>query len=343
MKNHMYLAAGDGVYLYEQNGNGTLSFVDHTPCGKTMYLAAEGRRMFALLHETADPQGTGCSAVIPYRIDDKGRLTEPCPALSSGGACGCHLSLLDNVIYAANYVSGSIARMPLDGSPASVVSHQENGLPCGPEAKRQETAHPHFIAPTPDGTYLASVDLGLDAILTYDRQLHPVCVSHLPAGCGPRHLAFSRDGKFAYCANELSSTVSVLRYERETGAFVHLAQLPSYMPSSDKEADAKQSVRNYPAAIRADGEYVMVSNRGRDTVAVFRVSDGGASLACIAEIPTYGAWPRDFIVSGDDLICTNEYGGSVTVLRMNADRTDAKLIDTITDIPAPIAVLCMDV
>ena len=76
---------------------------------------------------------------------------------------------------------------------------------------------------------------------------------------------------------------------------------------------------------------------------MFRVSDGGASLACIAEIPTYGAWPRDFIVSGDDLICTNEYGGSVTVLRMNADRTDAKLIDTITDIPAPIAVLCMEV
>lgn len=343
MKKRIYIAAGDGIYLYEQNGNGVLSFIDQTPCGKTMYLAAEGNRMYALLYDTADSMGNGCSAVISYRIDETGRLTDPCPALSAGGACGCHLSVLDHAVYTANYVSGSVSRLPLDGSPKTVVRHTEYGIPCGPDANRQETAHPHFIAPTPDGAYLAAVDLGLDAILTYDRQLHPVCVSRLPAGCGPRHLVFSRDGKFAYCANELASTVSVLRYERETGAFVHLSQQPSYLPSRKNDEDAKHPARNYPAAIRADGAYVLVSNRGRDTAAVFRVSDGGASLACIAEMPTYGAWPRDFIVSGDDLICTNEYGNSVTVLRMNRDRTAAEPVDTAEHIPAPIAVLCTEV
>ncbi|MBQ8577121.1 MAG: lactonase family protein [Clostridia bacterium] len=342
----VYIAAADGIHLYEMDGDGKLSFVDRTPCGKTTYLCEDAGRIFALLLTLTAGDNTG--AVVPYFPDPQGLLIDPCPALLTGGACGCHLSVLDNVVYVANYDSGSVARIPLDGSPVTVVDHARQGIPCGPDGTRQEMPHPHQIVPSPDGKYLCAVDLGLDAVLTYDRELRLETISHLPAGCGPRHLVFSPDGKFAYCANELADTVSVLRYDKERGGFTHLSQILAHASPFTKEEYESRPARNYPAAIRLDakGDRLLVSNRGCDTVAVFRRDDNGAVPTWFAEFPVLGqkesdAWPRDFAVSDDFLICANEHADCVTVLRMNEAKTAASVVCEVPDIPQPSAVLVL--
>ncbi len=320
-----YLCAKDGVYTYTLNDDGTLSFFDKLALDKPMYTALDGGRLFILL---CAPDATGNSAVAPYFTDPQGLPVDPTPSVSTEGRVGCHLSVLDNVVYAANYSSGSIARMPLDGTPITLVTHEGHGI----RPDRQEMAHTHFIAPMPYDRYLAVCDLGLDRVFVYDRELHPISDVKFPDGCGPRHLCFSPDGKYAYCANELSSTVSVLSFDSENGTFAHLTH------QTTRAAD-HADIENYPAAIRCDGNYVYVSNRGDNDVAVFRISDGGAVLSHIANLTTGGNWPRDIFVYGDLLFCTNEYSDNVTVFRMAEDRMSAVLIQDITEIPAPIAVL----
>ncbi len=320
-----YIAASDGIYTYSLTENSTLSFFDRYPASKPMYFAYDGGRLFSLLY---DPAENGESAVMPLWVDTAGLPTDPSPSFPTGGREGCHLSVLDNVIYAANYSSGSIARMPLDGTQSTLVTHEGHGV----RPDRQEMPHTHFIAPMPGERYLAGCDLGLDRVFLYDRDLNPISEVRFPDGCGPRHLCFSGDGRYAYCANELSSTVSVLSCDGEQGTLTHLSHI------STRRADHAEHA-NYPAAIRCDGEYVYVSNRGDDDVAVFRCDADDSALTHIANLPTHGAWPRDIWVAGDLMLCTNEHSDSITVLRLSADRTSAVLLQTITEIPAPIAVL----
>ena len=320
-----YICAGDGVYTYTLNDDGTLSFFDRLSIDCPMYTAYDGGRLFVLLRS---PDDTGNSAVAPYFTDPQGLPVDPTPAMSTEGLVGCHLSVLDNTVYAANYTSGSIARIPLDGTDTTLITHEGHGI----RADRQEMAHAHYIAPMPGDRYLAVCDLGLDRVLVYDRAFRPVSAVRFPDGCGPRHLCYSQDGRYAYCANELSSTVSVLSCDGETGEFVHLSHIST-------RADNHADIDNYPAAIRCDGKYVYVSNRGDDDVAVFRIEDGGAVLTRISNLPTGGCWPRDIWVEGDLLLCTNERADTVTVFAMSGDRRSAAPVQTISDIPAPIAVL----
>lgn len=322
--NLCYIAAANGIDTYHLTDDGSLSFFDRYPADRPMYFAYDGGRLFVLLR---DPAGDGESAVLPLWVDAAGLPTDPSPSYPTHGREGCHLSVLDNVIYAANYSSGSIARIPLDGSSVTLVTHEGHGI----DPARQEMPHPHFIAPMPGERYLAVCDLGLDRVFVYDRDLHPISEVQFPDGCGPRHLCYSPDGRYAYCANELSSTVSVLSCDGEHGMMEHLSQISTRSAGHADNA-------NYPAAIRCDGTYVYVSNRGDDDVAVFRMDGDGSELSHIANLPTGGAWPRDIWVAGDLLVCTNERSHSVTVFRMTEDRTDAVPVQEITEIAEPIAV-----
>ena len=320
-----YIAAADGVYTYQLTENGTLSFLDRLAVDHPMYFAYDKGRLFCLLR---DPEKTGLSAVAPYFVDMLGLPIDPTPSMTTSGRVGCHLSFLDNVVYAANYSSGSIARMPLDGTSTVLVTHEGHGM----DPVRQEMPHTHYIAPMPGDRYLAVCDLGLDRVFVYDRDLNPISEARFPDGCGPRHLCYSTDGRYAYCANELSSTVSILSCDGENGVMEHLTHCPTRTSS---HADTV----NYPAAIRCDGKYVYVSNRGDDDVAVFRIDEDGSILTQIANLQTGGAWPRDIWVEGPLLFCTNEHSSTVTVFRMTDDRTEAALLQEIKDIPEPIAVL----
>ncbi len=320
-----YIAASDGVYSYQLTDNGTLTFFDRYSADRPMYFAYDNGRLFALL---CDPAGDGISAVLPLWVDDAGLPTDPSPSVTTQGREGCHLCVIDNVVYAANYSSGSIARMPLDGTPSTLVTHEGHGI----RPDRQEMAHTHYIAPMSGDRYLAVCDLGLDRVFVYDRDLNPMSEVHFPDGCGPRHLCYSSDGRFAYCANELSSTVSILSCDGENGTFTHLLHITT-RAANHTDND------NYPAAIRCDGSYVYVSNRGDDDVAVFRIDDNGSALTLAANLPTGGHWPRDIWVEGNLLICTNELSDNVAVFRMTQDRTDAVLVQEIRDISKPIAAL----
>ena len=239
--------------------------------------------------------------------------------LPSGGADPCHLMLDGDCLYAANYTSGSLAVFALnaDGSlRARSDLRQHSGR--GPHPDRQEAAHVHFSMAL-DGEILAC-DLGQDAVFRYAREngtLREQGRILFPAGAGPRHLAAAPAlPDRLYCVAELSSQVFALT---RTADGWGVSQALSLLP-------ADFAGENTAAAIRLtmDARFLLASNRGHDSIAVFAVSPQGALSAPV--ISPCAAQPRDFLICGDHVIVGSQRDSVLRAYRL--DRDTGVLTDT---------------
>lgn len=315
---HLYFAScvRDGGIWHYTLQDGTLHREGKTPCDRPMYLYAEDGKLWALLRRPfADGEESG---LLSFTLDPEGHPVQAGEPVSTRGVVACHLCRWKGEIYAANYLSGSI--WSLSGA---LDVHEGKGI----HPVRQEAPHTHYVMPAPDGACLLAVDLGLDAVYSYDASLNILNVAHVPAGHGARHLAYSEDGRTVFCANELASTVTVFSYG---GGKLIPGQTVSAL-GHPAESTA--------AAIRVKGEYVYVSNRGDDSISCLHWN--GKNLELCSVTPCGGASPRDFLIVEDLLICTNETGNSVTLFRVEGDR----LKDTGERIPmdAPLCVVAQAV
>ncbi len=275
------------VVLYD---DGTLEQAETVSLPSPLYVVLQQNTVHTLLY---NPFKTGESGYTVLPLDNDGTLGKNGEITATGGGEACFFSVTDEGVYIANYQTGSVAKLSPNGD-CFVRSHERGGA----------IPHPHFIAPTPNGEWLLCTDLGQDTVITYDRALNPMFTAKTPAGSGPRHLAFSPDGKTVYCVNELGNTVTVFSYEN--GRLV---------PLETVEALPGYSGESYAAALRLYDGKLYVSHRGANCLTVLNAAN--ERLAFEERIPCGGNWPRDFDIFGEFLVCTNEKSDSVTVLRKN--------------------------
>ena len=294
-----------GIHCFSLTDTGLVP-VGFTPMDRPMYTIAEGDRLYALLR--APFPDSEHSGVLALRIGADGSLTPLESLCSTKGIVGCHLCRMNDATYVTNYVSGSVFKLP-----DTLITHSGSSV----HPTRQTAAHTHFVTPTPDGRYLLVTDLGMDQILTYDTDLGLVDIAETTAGTGPRHLAFSADGTLCYCVNELSSTVTVYAYA--DGALTMLSEHAALPGDFTGESTA--------AAIRRTDRHLFVSNRGHDSITCFEMVDKTLQRCGIFDCG--GQSPRDFIIVGDRLICTNEADGSVTLLDIS-NPAQGKLLQKLT-------------
>ncbi len=281
-----------GILAFDSGSLEQLAFL---PLRHASYLAfsPDRKRLYAACED--DEAG----AVATFALDETG-LPHFEAILSAPGFSGCHLiaEKSGKFLYAANYGAGNFAEFRLqNGVPLGVTRMiQHHGH--GPNAERQEKAHVHFVQLTPDGRYLCVIDLGIDEIVCYAldsdgvRTDDAIRFKVTPAGSGPRHLVFSRAGDRAYLLNELENTVMTLGYR--DGRFTQLGVASSLPPEF--------SIWSKAAAIRLspDERFVLASNRGYDTIAVFERLGDELKLRRLA--PSGGKSPRDFNFINDRLI-----------------------------------------
>ncbi|CCH29231.1 hypothetical protein BN6_19110 [Saccharothrix espanaensis DSM 44229] len=254
---------------------------------------------------------------------------------STGGADPCHLVLHKGHVLAANYSSGSVSVHPVRsdgglGARTDLVRHKGSG----PDPDRQEGPHAHQVLADRAGEYVLAVDLGADAVFSYrleQGRLTRVGTATLHPGAGPRHLAFHPNGRYAYIANELDSTVVVASY---AGGVLTPGQKLGTLPPG-----APTTPRNYPAevVVSADGRFAYLSNRGHDSVAVFAVERDGAALRLLEATPVGGEFPRHIALdpTGKLLFAANQNSNTVTTFAV--DQATGRLKHTST-FPAPIPV-----
>jgi 6-phosphogluconolactonase len=256
------------------------------------------------------------------------------------GSSPCHLSLdkANKYLYSANYHKGETSAYPITAeggiSEASALVVHEGS---GPNKTRQEKPHAHYSALTPDEKYLCVVDLGIDKLLVYtvnNGKLAKHKELSLRPGCGPRHMAFHPNKKFAYILTELSSEVVVLEYNQAEGSF-NILQYISALPDAFKEESSGSAIH-----LSLDGKFVYAANRGHDSIAAFSVDNSSGKLTPVAHTPTEGLAPRDFTIApgGNYLIAANQ--DSSNIVPFSIDKPTGKLTrvsDTVT-IPNPVCI-----
>lgn len=268
-------------------------------CNCATYLRQDGRLLFAI------QRGSQKGGVAVFDLASKKQVGE----YLTPGASPAYLGLnpAKKLLYCANYHTGwlTVLRYDENGQLSLVAKTQHEGHGPAPE---QDAAHPHFFDETPAGNLLCC-DLGTDQVVVYKlagAQLVKMASWQAPAGVGPRHAAFANGLLLVVC--ELGSRLLVLDFDEDKLSF---KLLHSYSTVA-----ASYSGHNGAAALRVDpaGGFVYVSNRGEDTIAVFRQEK--KALRLIQRISTFGAFPRDFDWNGENIaIAANQESSSATVYR----------------------------
>src|SRR5215471_3772898 len=269
------------------------------------------------------PAGTRAGSITAFAIDGKtGHLTQ-LNAVSSKGGGPTHLSIdrSGKWVAAANYGGGSVAIFPVqsDGKLGEATGFaQHTGASVTP---RQTAPHAHGAYLSPDSRFLFVCDLGLDKIMAYrvdaaSGALDPLDPAFAPLkpGSGPRHMSFAPDGRFAYTANELNSTVSAFSYDKSAGRLSEIQTLPSITGY-----DGANGI-NYPSEVEVDsrGRFVYVANRNGDNIAVFAIASDG-KLTPASQTGVGGKYPRHFALdpSGKYLFAENQNSANIVQFRVD--------------------------
>lgn len=301
-------------------------------------LSPDGRSLFAASEVPERPEGViGSCAVSPA----DGSLGEP-RFQSMGGAWASYLTTdaEGRVLLLADYGEGGVALLPVgaDGSLGEVASaHQHRG--AGPDAERQDGPHAHCAVIAPAGHVAFAADLGADRVFGYKLDLErfalvPHSELELAPGSGPRHLAFSPDGRHAYLVCELDSRVVVLDCDQDAGRLSMIeahALLPVGFGGSSHAADI---------GIHPTGRFLYASNRGHDSIAMFAIAGDGC-LQPLGHRSTEGATPRNFALSPDGrfLLVGNQDSDTIVTLPIDAHTGLLGESVSVMETPTPVCLV----
>lgn len=280
------------------------------------------RFLFACI-ETNDFQGKPSGAVSAFKIDRAtGKLTLLNQQATGGGApCHCTVDGTGRFLLVANYLGGNAAVFPIndDGSLAE-RSCLINHIGSGPDKGRQEAPHAHSINLSADNRFAYVADLGIDRIMIYrfDSQAGILAPSAsdsaaLTAGSGPRHFCIHPSGKFAFCNSELTCEVNAFSRDAMSGrltAIQSISTLPENYTGRKSTAEC---------IVHPSGNFLYVSNRGHDSVAVYQINQNNGTLTMM-EIPKSGGKePRNFFITNDGkwLIAENQNSDNVIVFEID--------------------------
>jgi 6-phosphogluconolactonase len=345
---HAYFGTGGpgarGIYHATfDTDTGRLSAADlAAEIGSPGFLAVhpDGDKLYAVATFEGGPGAVG------YRIGEGGSL-EQINTSPTGDGGGAHLAVHPSgrFLLTAQYGGGSTALFPLDAEGrlgAAQLSRHEGGSRVVP--RRQEAPHPHWCGFSPDGRFALVPDLGMDGIVIYRVdgdgpaiERHSFAASE-PGG-GPRHMRFSPDGRFIYLLNELSLSVTTFAWDADSGTARKLATVPA-LSEEDKSKEAFNSAAEI--LVHPNGRFVYSSNRGHDSVTVYRADPATAALEVIQIQPVRGAFPRNINLApgADWLLAAGADSNTVSVHRVNA-QTGKLQYQTrgIINLPAPICIV----
>lgn len=242
----------------------------------------------------------------------------------SRGQNPTHISVnpVYDIVYAANYSSGSVVSYAFDESgrlTPPLCSFQHEG--SGPNSERQKGPHAHYIRASMNGKYVYSADLGIDKIMIYKQEKNGEITPNenqeflqLEPGSGPRHMAFHENGEWTFILTELSNEVVACKINNEVGSLEII----------DKQSTLEEEPSVYTKAgairIHPGGKYLYASNRGINSIAVFKILDDG-SLSSMGNYFEDIGEVRDFNISpsGKYLIAGNQDEDEIVLLRINDD------------------------
>ena len=307
------------------------------------YLAFHPRRnLLYAVNELKEYRGEATGTLSVFALDpDSGRLAF-INRVATHGTDPCHVTVDQTGSYAlvANFASGSVAVLPIrdDGGleEASDV-HQHAGSSLDPV--RQSGPHAHSVTLDASNRFAYVPDLGLDRLMIYrfDAARGRLTAHEQPwletrPGAGPRHFVFHPAGSHAYLINELDSTIVSLAYDRERGTVTAVQTVPA-LPQNFKGSSTCADIQIHPS-----GKFLYGSNRGHDSIAIYRINVGSGELTLVGHRSSGGKTPRNFTIdpAGTFLFAANQ--DTDNVAHFQIDRTSGRLRPSgqVTAVPTPV-------
>jgi len=270
-----------------------------------MAVSPDGRVLYVSLRRRLE--------VAAFNIDpDTGKLTHLATSPIDGNAVYLAIDRTGRFIFAAYYGEGKVTVHRLD---------EQGRVIAGPVQNIATDRHAHaievddanrfvFVPHTgPSAIYQFRFDAATGRLASNDP---PFIVA--PNTAGPRHFRFHPTLNRAYAVNELDSTVTVYHFDHDRGTLRELQNLPT-LPEDFSERNTCAEIY-----LRPDARFLYASNRGHDSIAVYRMDAQTGELTFIERAATEKT-PRSFTldVTGRFLYAAGQDSGKVAAYHIDPD------------------------
>lgn len=306
-----------GIKIYDVDmENGRLTEKNQVEITNSSYVTISHNRKY--LYSITD-FGVEC-----YEIQPNGDLKVKNKA-SINGMRGCYLSTdyADKYLMVAGYHDGklTVLRLRENGEIGEITEEiYHRGL--GSIAERNFRPHINCVKMTRDNKYLLAADLGMDHINVYrfnheTGRLKLVDVIRSEQESAPRHVKFTKDGKFLYIVHELKNCIDVYTYQDENDSpeFEKIQSISTL--NSYHAGGSAASALNFSS----DDNYLCSSNAGDNSVILYRVDHTTGLLEKIFCLPISGDYPKDAALFPDmrHLVSLNHESNTMTFFNVDME------------------------
>lgn len=315
-----------GYYMFPVLGG--LNRFTSTKSVNPSFLAIDKSKKFLYaVNEVGEYAGKAGGGVSAFAIEADGslRLLNEQPTL---GADPCYVAVdrKRKNLLVANYTGGSVTVLPIRadgtlGTATDVKQHEGSG-----PKEQQKGPHAHCVILDRAERHALVADLGIDKVVIYrfdgsTGKLTPnkQPFAELRAGAGPRHLTFHPNGKFLYVINELDSTMTAFAYNERNGTLAHIETV-STLPSDFSGVSYCADVH-----VSSSGRFLYGSNRGHNSIVVFKIDRRSGKLKLVEHVSTQGDWPRNFVLDPYNSILLVANQRSDTIVSFAVDQETGRL------------------
>lgn len=318
----------DGIYQFEfDSETGELtnkqlaatsenpSFITYSPDKNYLYVVNENEK------------GT----VSSFKVNTNKSLTF-INKVSTNGAHPCHISINEqgDKAVVSNYSGGNFSLYVLNNNgslndASQVFNHNTDSI----------ISHVHSAQFFNNDLYVS--DLGKNAVYQYkltdkNYKLKDSSIVKMTKNAGPRHFSLTKDGLFIYIINEFSSTITSAK-KTENG----FELIENILTLADNFKD-----KSYCADIHLseDEQFLYGSNRGENSIVVFKRDKVSGKLDKIQNINAHGNWPRNFTIdpTGKFLLVANQKSSNISVFNIEGSTGKLSFLHSVK-LSSPVCLL----
>src|SRR5579864_606677 len=93
--------------------------------------------------------------------------------------------------------------------------------------------------------------------------------------------------------------------------------------------------------VHPNGKFLYASNRGHDSIALFRLDDRKGTLTPVEQVSTLGKTPRNFAIdpTGAYLLAANQDSNDIVVFRIDQQTGRLSATGSKLEVPSPVCIL----